>query len=206
MRLFLYPLILTILILIGFAEVATPIVQPRTSYMRHELPVHKTLYLERGIYEDQMYYITLAAMEWYDVTNGQVVFDIRRLPQTNINPSEAIVVLNVTPDYPEMLILDSMNHRTTLGLYNANNGLPSIELVDERITVDDYTAVVMHEMGHALGLEHPDDEAHPLRGVGSLMFSSIMLGNEHITDLDLKRFCQLYHCDASKFHGVPQIQ
>jgi predicted Zn-dependent protease len=61
----------------------------------------------------------------------------------------------------------------------------------------------MHEMGHALGLQHPDTEDHPEIGLGSLMHSTIDEGSNHITDLDLKQLCQLYHCDASKFHGIP---
>lgn len=204
MRLFIWPLILSILLIVGFAEIAAPIVH-RRGY-DHSLPVHKTLYLQRDLYDEQTYAVLAAAMEWYDVTNGEVVFDIKVLPQRNIDPRNAIIVMSVTPDFPEILITDSGNHNSTLGLYNTNNWLPTIEFVDERISSADYAAVAMHEMGHALGLEHPDDEDRPLNGVGSLMFSSILLGNDHITDLDLKQFCSLYHCDWRKFHGVPQIQ
>lgn len=204
MRLLIWPLILSILLVFGFVEVAAPIVRHNDHV--HTLPVHKTLYLQRDMYDDQMYAVLAAAMEWYDVTNGDVVFDIKVLPQQNINSKEAIIVMSVTPDNPEIIITDSGNHNTTLGLYNTNSGLPAIEFVDERISSDDYAAVAMHEMGHALGLEHPDSEDDPMNGIGSLMFSSILFGSDHITDLDLKRFCRLYHCDWKKYHGIPQVQ
>ena len=131
----------------AITEIATPIVQ--RAKVEHKLPVHKTLYLERGIYDDQMYHILEAAMEWNLATNGQVVFDIKRLPQQNIQAADAIIVFNVTPDYPDIIILDSIKHYSTLGYYN-NRGLDYIALVDERITNSNYNAVVMHELGQEL--------------------------------------------------------
>jgi hypothetical protein len=141
-------------------------------------------------------------MEWYDVTNGQVVFDIKMLPQTNINISDAIIVMNATPDNPEIIVLDNTNQNTTLALYTSNMGIAEIEFIDERITKDMYTAVALHEMGHSLGLEHPDSPKHPTDGIGSLMFSSTLFGSEHITNVDIQQFCRLYHCDWRKFHGL----
>jgi hypothetical protein len=203
MRLFVWPLILTLLLLLGFAEIAAPIVQRNGP---HTLPVHKTLYLQRGIYDDQLFHITEAAMEWREATNGDVVFDIKYLPQQDIKWNDAIIVMNVTPDNPEIILLDVGNRHTTLGLYNTHEGFPAIELVDERISNADYTAVLLHEMGHSLGLDHPDSPDHPFRGIGTLMFSSILYGNRHITTFDLQQFCHLYHCDWKKYHGVSEIQ
>lgn len=197
--LFVWTLSVTIGLLFIFAEIATPIVQ-RTK-IEHVLPVHKTLYLERGIYDEQMYHILNAAMEWNRVTNGQVVFDIKRLPEPNLKVENSIIVFNVTPDYPDIIILDSIKNYSTLGYFN-NRGLDYIALVDERISSPIYDAVVMHELGHALGLEHPDLN-DPKVGIGTLMYSVVDVGSNHITDEDLKQFCTIYHCDSSKFHGLP---
>lgn len=204
MRLFLYPLLFTILFMIGFAELAAPIAGRRQ--IPHTLPVHKTLYLERGVSDEEMFHIIRATMEWHEVTNGQVTFDIKRLPTQNIKPAEAIIVFNVSPDYPDIILLDAVKHNRTLGYFNNDRGLEYIALVDQRITDSDFDSVVMHELGHSLGLDHPDSEDHPERGIGSLMHSTIDEGSNHITSLDLKQFCQLYHCDSSKFHGVSEVQ
>lgn len=201
MRLFLYPLLLTIALLIVFGEVATPFLQHRRTAV-HQLPVHKTLYLSREIYDDQLQYITAAAMEWNDDTNGDVTIDIKRLPERNINPGDALIVMNVTPDFPEVIILDNLNQYSTLGFYNDDSMVRYIGLVDERIDVPIYSAVVMHEVGHALGLEH----IKGIDGIGTLMCPTINLGSTHITMEDLHQFCTLYHCDERKYHVVPQVQ
>jgi Matrixin len=199
MRLFLYPLLLSIAILMVFAKISTPILAPQST---SSLPIHRTLYLERGIFEDQIYHVVEAAMEWNEVTNGDVVLDVKMLPQPDLTPSDAIIVMNVTPDYPESILLDNMNHYSTLAFYNNEVGLSYIAFIYERITDNDYNTVIMHEIGHALGLEH----IKGIDGIGTLMYPNIELGSDHITMDDLKQFCQLYHCDASKYHVIPQIQ
>lgn len=202
MRLFLYPLLLTIALLVVFGEIATPFLQHNQLVASHALPVHKTLYLSRDIYDDQLLYITAAAMEWHDDTNGDVTIDIKRLPDPRINPVDGIVVMNVTPDHPEIIILDNLNQYSTLGFYNDDTMVHYIGLVDERISPPEYTAVIMHEVGHSLGLQH----IMGIDGIGTLMCPSINLGSTHITMEDLHQFCTLYHCDERKYHVVTEVQ
>lgn len=211
-RIFIYSLLLTVALLAVFAEVATPIVQKKETETTYTLPVHRTLYLGKDIYDEEMLHILEAAIEWNEATDGQVTFDIKRLPSRHISPLDGVIILNVTSDYPYIILLDNTNHMTTLGYYEGNAPLRHIALVDERIAEKDATAVILHELGHHLGLQHPNsqDPDDPIElqllGAGSLMFSSIDLGSNHITTLDLKQFCRLYHCDWKKFHGVPEVQ
>jgi|HubBroStandDraft_5_1064220.scaffolds.fasta_scaffold16387_3 hypothetical protein len=197
MRLFLWPLAFTIIFLIGFARIVMPIIRPPE--ISYTLPVHKTLYLGRGIDEEEMSHIMEAALEWNETTNGQVVLDIKMMPQPDVMPSDAVIILNVTPDYPEVIMLDNTNHYSTLAFFQGKRGIPYIGVVKSRLSNDETTEVVMHEIGHALGLEHLTGDD----GFFTLMSPSVELGSAHITDIDLLYFCKLYHCNSSKFHGHP---
>lgn len=197
MRLFFYPLVLTIFLLCVFAQVATPILKHETI---HTLPVHKTLYLERGLDDQEVSSVVEAAIEWYDATDGQINFDIKSLPQKEIDPVDSIVILNLSPDYPEVMLLDTMNHQTTLGYFNDDMSLNYIALLGDRLDENIRTEVVLHELGHAIGLQHLEGA----EGLGSLMYPTTDLGSQHITYMDLEALCHLYHCsDASKFHVLP---
>lgn len=200
MRQFVWSLVFAIGLLFLFAQVAMPILQrPQTVY---RLPVHKTLYIARNIPDDEMVYILEAALEWNTVTNGEITFDLRRMPTKNMEPGNAIVILNVTPDYPDIIISDNLNKSMTLGLHNTRMGLDYIVLVPARLEKEHTAEVILHELGHALGLKHIEG----IDGIGTLMYPSIDEGCNHITDTDLAYLCELYHCDSSKFHELPEIQ
>jgi Matrixin len=200
MRFFLYSLLLTVALLVVFIEITSPMLQHKKTV--HQLPVHKTLYLGHDIYDDQMLHIVAATMEWNQVTNGEVVFDIKKLPDPKINPNDAIIIMNVTEDTPETIVLDNLNEYSTLAFFNDEQILSYVGLVDDRIPDAEYDAVVMHELGHSLGLQH----IQGIDGIGTLMCPTITLGAPHVTKEDLHQFCKLYHCDARKYHVVPEVQ
>ena len=161
--------------------------------------------MARDTYSDEFFHLVEAAMEWNNATNGNVVFDIKMLPQHNIDVHSSIIIFNVGPDNPDIITLDNEypdRKYEAMAFFDDRKMLRSIAMVDERISDSEYTSVFEHELGHALGLEHIKGEA----GIGTLMSESIDEGSMHITNTDLKYFCKLYHCDASKFHGQSQIQ
>ena len=170
---------------------ASDIFQPEKVYPNH---VHKTLFIDRNFDEDEVAYITAAAVEWTESTNHVAEFDVVVLPSNQPIGKNDIVVIKVNPDYPDIIVLDSMNKHSTLGLYNDRGFIITIEIVSDRITNDDYEGVILHELGHALGLKHNEG----FDGIGTLMYPTVNLGANYITEDDLKNFCKLYHCDASK--------
>lgn len=208
MRLFIWSIALSLILLLSFTEVVSIVLPPPPHEETRKLPIHKTLYIDRNVYDDEMLHIIAAAIEWNEATNGLVTLDVKRMPRPDISATDSVVFFNVSPDFPDIIILDNSRKRSlsTLAYYNGGRILPYIAVVDARIPDKDFTGVMLHELGHYLGLEHPDDEDHPEIGVGSLMHSTIDEGSNHITSEDMRRFCKLYNCDWKKFHGVPEVQ
>lgn len=135
-----------------------------------------------------------AALEWSETTNHIVEYDIVQLPIAGPpKTADCLYFTKITPDTPTAVLYDKTNGSSTLAYYD-NTSLPMVAMITERISDAEYKAVVMHEIGHSLGLEHNEG----LEGVGSLMFPSIIYGGSHLTQLDGEKFCNLYHCDPKK--------
>ncbi|CAM6006387.1 unnamed protein product [Sphagnum balticum] len=71
-------------------------------------------------------------------------------------------------------------------------GFAVIELVMDRI-LDPNTMemVLMHEMGHSVGLKHNEG----MDGIDTLMYPDVILAADFITVTDRENFCKLYGCD-----------
>jgi hypothetical protein len=174
--------------------VATPILHHDAL---RQLPVHKTLYVDRNLSEDEMDIIIGAAWEWHIATNQLVVYDVVRMPAQNIDINNSIVIVIVSADFPDMIALDNLKpDGTHLAYYHEKSIVPYIGLVPFRINDKDYKTVVLHELGHSLGLKHNEG----WEGIGTLMYPDVTLGATDITDYDLQAFCKLYGCDATRLH------
>lgn len=171
---------------------AVPVFQPVKVYPNH---IQKTLFLDRYLRADEVDFITKSALEWSEATNHVVDFNVVTLPHENITITDNdIIVMSISPDHPDIIALDVENNFITLGYYNPNTPIPSIYLVSDRISDEDYIAVVLHELGHSLDLEHNEG----LDGIGTLMFPDISFAANHITVDDLRHFCKLYHCEVKE--------
>ena len=112
------------------------------------------------------------------------------------NPDESIVIVAVSPEYPDVIQSDTENGNTTLGIYRERYvALPVIELVMDRI-LDPNTMeiVLMHEMGHSVGLKHNEG----MDGIDTLMYPDVILAANFITVTDRENFCKLYNCDPKE--------
>lgn len=84
---------------------------------------------------------------------------------------------------------------TALGFYDQSSPVvPTIWIVQDRIEFEEeYLAIVMHELGHSLGLEHTTHEE-------TLMYPMIDGSIMCITQYDLKGFCKIYGCDTEEMN------
>jgi hypothetical protein len=152
--------------------------------------------VDRNFSEEEFGIITGAALEWHLATSGLVTYDVVRMPYGGaIDMRNSIIFINITPDFPEVIAQDTYSQAgNNVGFYDVKYMVPYIGLIPSRIDDKDYKAIVLHELGHSLGLEHNEDEP------GTLMYPSIDVGADYITDIDLQHFCKIYKCDASKLH------
>ena len=155
--------------------------------------VHKTLYLDNTFDDDEIDFIIAATLEWNVATEGRVIYDVAMLPTTNRAKvlADGIIVIKVTPDFPKVILYDLTNQNNTLGYWEENEGpIPYIGIISSRISNARYKSVVMHEIGHSLGLKHNEGES----GIGTLMYPTIDEGSNTITPADIKKFCELHRC------------
>lgn len=162
-------------------------------YPKH---VSKTLFVDNHFSDKEFQMIKEAAQEWTLKTHHIVDFRVEHLPSKKVlKASKDLLVLPVTSNFPDIILCDDYYHYSnTVGFFNDSGPLHFIEIVTDRVREDIFKTVVLHELGHSLGLEHDQTDD----GIGSLMFPAIDMGSDHITEEDLLQFCSLYKCDVEK--------
>jgi hypothetical protein len=160
-------------------------------YTQH---THRVIYIDREFSQKEKESIALAAITWSHRTKNTVIIDVVFLPsKTHLDRKDGVLINKLSEDDPTVYILGE----NTLGYYTKMEYIQYIGLISGRIDDDDFDVVVLHELGHALGLEH----VRGIDGVGTLMFPSVDLGSDHITNNDIENFCKLYKCDPKKLNN-----
>jgi hypothetical protein len=135
----------------------------------------------------QKYLIIEGANQWYSHTNGFVNL---RLDSGQKCPG----FVKIDHNSKNIAKLDYILGGSTLGYYNHKTRC--IYLVTDRLGNDEqFVTVVMHEIGHFLGLDHAENGF-------AVMNSEINIGqnaNMKFTITDAKEFCYHYDYECNNF-------
>ena len=157
----------------------------------HPTPINTTIYIDRAFDDDEKQIIITAALEWSAATKHLVNYRIVELPTDSPRDirRDGLLILKINADFPDVLVMDYYNHRATLAFYSGNTSVQYIALISERIKGPTYKRVVLHELGHSLGLEHVLEK-------DTLMYPYVNSQSDSITLADLKQFCELHRCNV----------
>ena len=157
--------------------------------------MERHLYIDETFTTQDDFMIGLAAAQWEKKTDGLVTFKMHYLVNSaefvTLEDSKAITIVKVGVNDP--FTEEAENEAgNLLGLYTRRFHNELIALNVDRIdSALEMRATTMHELGHALGLDH-----NPRKF--TLMYPSEEFGGHSITNYDLEEFCYIYFCDASK--------
>jgi hypothetical protein len=157
--------------------------------------IHRVLYLDRDFTEEQQQIITDAATRWNTATNHIVDFQVALLPDHSWaqHLNQAIVVVVESEDHPDVLFRDAAadEGNYAIAFFDGSRPIPMLAVITSRLNGDNFEKTILHELGHALRLEHSQEDFTLMNRY------SITMANG-ITRSDLIQFCKIYHCDASK--------
>ena len=102
----------------------------------------------------------------------------------------AVKPMSVTKDLKDT---DTTNH--VVGFYHRNDDDNSTEIgmpIDRQSTVENFSQIIRHELGHAFGLEHYE-------GLGTSVMTSFRTdsrASDTVTCEDVKAFCEVWNCNT----------
>jgi predicted Zn-dependent protease len=193
-------LLFIIVILLPFSAIADE--SQTQQYYLYDL--HKTVYIDKDFTKQQKEDINKALLSWEESTAGLVKFkiisDIKLNDYSNLNNFDnTLFITPVSKENSDIINIDdkSNNGLFTVGLCISKSYTQGmiVDIVVERTDKTDFKAIVLHEVGHALGLKHIISEH-------SVMNPNVSASGKKIGQIDLYVLCELYHCNSNKMQAI----
>lgn len=166
--------------------------------------VYKTIYIDRQFSPEERQGIIKAAEEWSKATDNIVQYEIVEFPtDEEIDWENCLFFSKISEDHPTVVLSDFVDGVNIYAYYSKSSGIPTISVIDGRIPDEHFKSVMMHEIGHSLGLDH----VSTIDDIGALMYPYVYIeidgiripvAPNEITENDIEHFCELYHCDANQ--------
>ncbi len=170
--------------MLGFV-VLTGCVPPRMLSPTHQYNVYVS---PTGFTDEQKKAIHSALVEWEAATNDTVTF---REVANQEDHSQALIAI-----FPSTRKeLEKVYGHEVIGRANYR-GEDNVLFEATDVSKRDFAQAVLHEISHAIGLDHDDDMSHRKQTV---MMSHTDDSSDHLTCRDMYSFCEIWWCDARRF-------
>jgi len=168
-----------------------------TTYNKYITPVSKEkfIYFDSSLSTEEVLLSIEAAKHWENSTNNLIKFHYKLNADDKdiifANSKAAILITKVLRT-EKSKYFNFNKDRTTLAFYTERTNIPAIVLIPERADDEDsYRATIIHELGHAIGLEHNYVD-------GTIMYPySNELSPNYLVKEDIAHFCKTYFCNPT---------
>ncbi len=162
--------------------------------MRAPSPTHSyNVYIHDGFSESQKESIVKGYTEWTEATDGLITFN-----QVS-RPDHSLSMIDILP-----VNQDEMNalHGDKIG-WASYHGTDTNILIRTELNHRDFYQTVIHEVGHALGLDHEFNLHYSYK---STMMEHTMDSIARVTCHDLISFCKEWNCNAYEFRRCKEAR
>jgi len=164
--------------------------------------IYQTVLIDSRFTDREVKLIIGVTEEWSIKTHGVVKyniitgFDVEMYHQLD-SSRIVLVIFKMSKDDDYIKVQDAKIGNSALGYFD-NTGIgPIIAIVSDRLLFasdEYYFGLIIHEFGHALGLDHSEKE-------GTVMYPTMDKSAMHLTTSDIRQFCKVYMCSKSNFES-----